>query len=137
MTKAVYELLAGGIRAKGAEDYLFTRSDGKPVRDFREQWRNACVAAGEHAVLRLSSIRGVSTSSQQWVLRPGGGGCRLRVQRRSGCVQHCDSPGRWGARGWGICGLAVDGRHACGSWAENPPPPDDSTRYSAPRSLYR
>ena len=46
MTKAVYELLAGCISGKGAADYVFTWPDGKPVRDFRELWRNACVAAG-------------------------------------------------------------------------------------------
>ncbi|HZL52293.1 MAG TPA: site-specific integrase [Terracidiphilus sp.] len=46
MTKAVYELLVGCISGKGADDYVFTRADGKRVKDFREQWRNACVAAG-------------------------------------------------------------------------------------------
>lgn len=46
MTKAVYELLAGCSSGKGAADYVFTRLDGKRVKDFREQWHNACVAAG-------------------------------------------------------------------------------------------
>jgi len=46
MTKAVYELLGGCIRGKGADDYVFARADGKRVKDFREQWRNACVTAG-------------------------------------------------------------------------------------------
>src|ERR1035437_9229507 len=46
MTKAVYELLGGCISGKGADDYVFTRPDGKRGKDFREQWRNACVAAG-------------------------------------------------------------------------------------------
>ena len=46
MTKAVYDLLGGCISGKGADDYVFTRPDGKRVKDFREQWRNACVAAG-------------------------------------------------------------------------------------------
>jgi integrase len=46
MTKAVYELLAGCISGKGTDDYVFTREDGKPVRDFRELWRSACEAAG-------------------------------------------------------------------------------------------
>ncbi len=45
MTKAVYELLAGCINGKGAHDYVFTCADGKRVKDFREQWRNTCVAA--------------------------------------------------------------------------------------------
>ena len=38
--------LAGCVSGKGADDYVFTRPDGKAVRDFRELWRNACVAAG-------------------------------------------------------------------------------------------
>ncbi len=46
MTKAVYELLAGCLRGKCADDYVFTRVDGKRVKDFREQWRNACGTAG-------------------------------------------------------------------------------------------
>ena len=46
MTKAVYELLSGCVTGKGADDCVFTRADGKRVKDFREQWRNACVAAG-------------------------------------------------------------------------------------------
>jgi integrase len=39
-------LLAGCVSGKGADDCVFTRADGKAVRDFRELWRNACVAAG-------------------------------------------------------------------------------------------
>lgn len=34
------------MRGKRADDYVFTRANGKPVRDFRATWRNACVAAG-------------------------------------------------------------------------------------------
>jgi integrase len=46
MTKSVYELLAGCVSGKGAADHVFTRPDGKAVRDFREHWKNACEAAG-------------------------------------------------------------------------------------------
>ena len=51
MTKAVYELLAGCVSGKGADDYVFTRPDRKPVRDFREHWKNACEAAGAPGLL--------------------------------------------------------------------------------------
>jgi len=46
MTKAVYQLLSASINGKSPDDHVFTREDGKPVRDFREQWKNACAAAG-------------------------------------------------------------------------------------------
>ena len=29
-----------------AEDFIFTRDDGEPVKDFRGAWWKACVAAG-------------------------------------------------------------------------------------------
>ena len=51
MTKAVYGLLAGCIISKDADEYVFTRPDGKRVKDFREQWRNACVEAGVPSLL--------------------------------------------------------------------------------------
>jgi hypothetical protein len=59
MTRTVLELLTESIRGKQPEDYVFTREDGSPVRDFRQVWANVCSAAGvgellcprcEHAV---------------------------------------------------------------------------------------
>jgi integrase len=46
MTRAVRELLAQCIHTKAQDDYVFTRNDGKPVRDFRKAWRNLCMQAG-------------------------------------------------------------------------------------------
>ncbi len=46
MTKAVYQLLSACVNGKSPDDQVFVRPDGKPVRDFREQWKNACAAAG-------------------------------------------------------------------------------------------
>ena len=46
MTDAVYMLLSECVRGKKGDDYVFTRRNGKPVRDFRKRWRNACIAAG-------------------------------------------------------------------------------------------
>ena len=38
MPRRVRELLLGCIKGKGPEDCLFTRANGKPVRDFRRSW---------------------------------------------------------------------------------------------------
>jgi integrase len=46
MTEAVYQLLSACIESKGPEDHVFTRPNGKPVRDFRGTWENACSHAG-------------------------------------------------------------------------------------------
>lgn len=46
MTEAVFQLLSACILGKNAEDYVFTRPNGKPVRDFRSTWENACAHAG-------------------------------------------------------------------------------------------
>jgi integrase len=46
MTDTVYVLLSECVRGKKADAYVFTRRNGKPVRDFRTTWRQACVAAG-------------------------------------------------------------------------------------------
>jgi hypothetical protein len=46
MTDAVHKLLSALTHKKGASDYVFTRPNGRAVRDFRYVWRAACVAAG-------------------------------------------------------------------------------------------
>jgi integrase len=46
MTQAIRELVRLAIVKKGAADYVLTRGDGKPVKDFRKAWQNLCVQAG-------------------------------------------------------------------------------------------
>jgi len=47
MTAAVHTLLSALLHGKKGTDYVFTRTKtGKPVKDFRATWRQACVAAG-------------------------------------------------------------------------------------------
>jgi integrase len=46
MTKPVRELLMQCVHGKGPDDYVFTRDDGRPVRDFRGTWSKVCCAAG-------------------------------------------------------------------------------------------
>jgi integrase len=46
MTSRALLLLRECVRGKTPDDHVFTREDGKPVRDFRSTWAAACVAAG-------------------------------------------------------------------------------------------
>ena len=46
MTDIVSKLLSALVHGKSADDYVFTRANGKPVRDFRHTWENACAHAG-------------------------------------------------------------------------------------------
>jgi integrase len=46
MTNRVYELLKLCAHGKAAEAFLFTRRNGKAVRDFRGTWDKARIAAG-------------------------------------------------------------------------------------------
>src|SRR5208337_4991798 len=51
MTTAVHNQLAQCVAGKSSEDAVFTRSDGKPVRDFRDTWAKATKAAGVPGLL--------------------------------------------------------------------------------------
>ena len=46
MTDAVRTLLSALVHGKASDDCVFTRSNGKAVRDFRTTWQNACAHAG-------------------------------------------------------------------------------------------
>jgi integrase len=45
MTPEVEELLRAAVANKKPTDSVFTRGDGKPIKDFRGAWRNLCVRA--------------------------------------------------------------------------------------------
>ena len=45
------ELLAACVHGKGADDFVFTRDHGKPVRDFRGTWAKVSKAAGVAGLL--------------------------------------------------------------------------------------
>lgn len=46
MTDSVHKLLSALVHGKSTDDFVFTRANGKPVRDFRDMWQNACAHAG-------------------------------------------------------------------------------------------
>jgi integrase len=46
MTERVKALLAECAKGKKPDDFLFTRPNGLPVREFRKAWRNLCDEAG-------------------------------------------------------------------------------------------
>jgi len=46
MTEAVYALLRECAHGKTPEAFVFTRPNGKPIRNFRKLWANACTFTG-------------------------------------------------------------------------------------------
>jgi integrase len=46
MDEKIYQLILACTVGKRPEDFIFTRDDGEPIRDFRVAWWKACVAAG-------------------------------------------------------------------------------------------
>lgn len=46
MTAELFELMKLCCSGKNPDDYVFTREDKTPVRDPRDEWQRACVAAG-------------------------------------------------------------------------------------------
>jgi integrase len=51
MTTAVHALLVHCVEGKSADEAVFTRSDGVPVKDFRDMWAKATEAAGVPGLL--------------------------------------------------------------------------------------
>jgi hypothetical protein len=46
MTNRVHQLLTQCVAGKNPGDFVFTREDGKPVKDFRGSWKKICDEAG-------------------------------------------------------------------------------------------
>lgn len=51
MTANIWALVEQCVQGKKPDDYVFTRQDGKPVRDFRKAWHTLCAAAGVPGLL--------------------------------------------------------------------------------------
>lgn len=72
MTDTVYGLLSQCIASKQPHDYVFTRPDAKPVRDFRDAWTKVCCAANLGSMVcpdcgnEVSTDRRCSQCSTKW-----------------------------------------------------------------------
>ncbi len=51
MTAEVFTLVSACVHGKKPEDYVFTRKDGKRVKDFRKTWEQVCERAGVAGLL--------------------------------------------------------------------------------------
>ena len=51
MSETMLHLLTACTEDKEGDDYVFTRSNGKPVKDFTKTWRRACTNAGVPGLL--------------------------------------------------------------------------------------
>lgn len=106
MTQNVYALLSACVSGKQPEEFVFTRPDGKPVRDFQETWRNACVAAGVPNLLfhdlRRTAARNLRRAGvAEGVIR------RSEAGGRAACLSDMQS-----------CHRRTSQRH-CESWSHN------------------
>jgi hypothetical protein len=46
MTEHAFQVLVRCVAGKKSEDFVFTRGDGSPVKDFRQSWWKACIRSG-------------------------------------------------------------------------------------------
>jgi integrase len=81
MTDSVFTLLTACVIGKEADDFVFTRNDGTPVRDFRVTWENACVLAGVGTVVcvRCSSPKASGQRCPK---------CKAKQSKYSGLIFH-------------------------------------------------
>ena len=81
MTDAVYNLLSACVIGKSADNSVFTRKNGNPVRDFRTTWENACVFAGV-GTLVCASCGSTKVSGQRCEK------CKAKQTKYSGLIFH-------------------------------------------------
>ena len=107
MTDAVYTLLSACIIGKKADDFVFTRKNGKPVHDFRTTWENACVRAGVGTIV-CARCQGPKIAGQQCTK------CKTRNSKYSGLIFH--DLRRTAARNLRRAGIAEGVIMSIGGW---------------------
>jgi integrase len=60
MTEPIYRLMCVLLAGKNPDDFVITRKDGTPVRDFRKTWWGACIRAGVGKMVCSDCSRPVS-----------------------------------------------------------------------------
>jgi integrase len=95
MTAPVAELLAACIAGKDADDYVLTRANGGPVRDFRASWEKITKAAGTpnlffHDLRRSAAKRLRHAGIAESVVMVMGGWKTASTFRRYGIVSRVD-----------------------------------------------
>ena len=80
LTQDVFHLLQACLAGKSGEDYIFTRPDGTPVRDFREAWSNLCCWVGATLVPKVRERK-------RWVAS-----CARSNRRMSSLLNQAEAP---------------------------------------------
>lgn len=87
MTQTIRVLLSECVSGKQPDDFVFTWPNGKPIKDFGEPWRNACIAAGVPNLLfhdlRRTAARNLRRAgvAEGVIMKIGGWGTRSVFER--------------------------------------------------------
>jgi hypothetical protein len=63
MDETIYQLIIACTVGKSPDDFIFTRDNGEPIKDFRDAWWLACVAA-RVGVFRCKECRQIMTGAK-------------------------------------------------------------------------